>query len=569
MSASRHLLRRRRASRAALFAATLALVPAARPSPARAEDRQPVPPRVFFASPDDITAAEITQLIETSFADVNKAPLAREALVRRFGLWAVPPLLDAIKRDANAAIVWNSILTVGSLRRALGPSQHLWPAIRVLSRVLRGGGESYRRVFAALALGEFYGPDLARIGPASREGTAEGAQRAREDLADGQAALAERMLDADPTLQTAATLALGKIGGMDAWSRLASFVDGSPSLAHWQPRVARLLASGLLPGSDRGALVAASRDADTRLRAGAALGAALWATGQVHGEGAELPATAITRAGELDAAFDRVRNTVLRDGDDGAEAIYARGALAHVQPVRTDVWNTIWLAATLPGAEGPVAIAATQALLFAPLQSAVRRQMAELIVRPRSGLQREDSVVAGFLMVSGSDGTPLGVRACREFLSNRARDPRGRAEWDARFHAVLGLCRALEAGRIARADRADALEALADAARTLVAGEIGARTFKSVFDEVLGRSVLAQLAADADQRLGEGARQRLQSAFVDPDVMTASDPIDVVLDRLNDQVWLLFGLDGVRRAASGGGRAGRASRAPTTSRSAS
>ena len=37
------------------------------------------------------------------------------------------------------------------------------------------------------------------------------------------------------------------------------------------------------------------------------------------------------------------------------------------------------------------------------------------------------------------NGTSVGVRACREFLGNRARDPKGRLDWDARFHAIVGL----------------------------------------------------------------------------------------------------------------------------------
>lgn len=518
---------------------------------ARADDRQPVPPRIFFPEPDAATTAEIATLVENSFGDVNKAPVARDVLVRRFGLWAVAPLLARIEKDANGTIVWNSILTIGSLRRVLGPSPHLWPAVPVLTKVLRGGGEPTRRAFAALALGEFYGPDLARIGPGSRDGTREGWQKAQAALTEGAGELAARLLDGEPTVQTAATLALGKIGGPEAGARLLAFLHGSPGQAHWAPRAARLLAAGLLLRDDEGLFVAAVKDAVMKNRAGAALGVALWAVAHVFGEGTELPATALARAAEFDAVLDPVRNTAIRGGEDGAEAIFARGALAHVSG-RADVWSEIYAAATTPSTEAVVAVAAAQALMFAPRQSSVRRQIAELIARPRSGLQREPAVVAGFLRIAGSDGTPVGVRACREFLANKARDPRGRADWDVRFYAVLGLCEALEAGRVESADRIEAIDAIGEATRTLVPGEPGARTFRSVLEEVLGRGARDALASDAGQRLPDKARSRLVAAFADPDAMAAVDPIDAVLDRLNDQVWLLFGLDGVKPAATGG-----------------
>ncbi len=523
--------------------------------PLGADDRQPTPPRVFFPEPDrDPTSRdEIAALIDGSFADVNKAPAAREALVRRFGLWSVRPLLDRIEKDTNVTVAWNAILTIGSLRRVLGPSQHLWPAIPVLTKVLTTpGGEPYRRVFAALALGAFYGPDLARVGPASREGTQRGMVQARDALAKGQDALKESLSDADWPTQTAATLALGKIGGSEAASRLRAFLagkgTGAPGLAHLEPRVARLLATGLLQSDDEGAFVAAAKDDDTRLRAGAALAMSIWAIGQTFGDGTELPVRAASRAAEYDSVLDPIRNTAIKDGRDGAEAIFARGALTGLHK-RSDVWNAIYAVASTPSTGGQTAIAATQALLFSPPQTAARSQLAELIGRPASGLQREAAVVAGFLVIAGHDGTPTGIHACGEFLGNKGRDPRGRVEWDVRYHAIIGLCRALESGRIDKAARIEAVRALAEARKSLVAGDIGSRSFKTTFDEVLPRSAIESLAADPEQRLSAKVSERLSAAFVDPDAMTADDPIDVVLDRLNDQVWILFGLDGVKPAA--------------------
>lgn len=536
----------RRAAVAALLAATA--VGGATGGRARAEDRQPSPPRIFFASPDEATWGEIAPLIENSFGDVNKAPVARDVLVRRFGLWSVPPLLDRLDKDTNESVSWNAILALGSLRRALGPSQHLWPAIRVLTKVLRTGADPYRRAFAALALGEFYGPDLARVGPWSREGTAEGFTEARKALAEAQTALAAALVDDSAPVQTAAALALGKIGGAEAAGLL---LRAKPELSHWQPRAARLVAAGLLPGSDGGALAAALKDGSSKIRAAAALAVAAWATGQVYGEGTEVAGVAITRANEFEALLDPVRNTAIRAGEDGAEAIFARGALAHVTR-KPAPWEELYRVAVAPSTEAVTAIAATQALLFSPPQSAVRRQLAEFIGRDGSGLQREPTVVAGFLLVAGTDALPVGIRACREFLGNRARDPRGRVDWDPRFHAIVGLARALEAGVVEGSDRLDALKALAEASKSLLPGDPGAHSFKSVFEDVLGRTARDAFEKDPTLKLSDKARARLEAAFVDPDAMTARDPIDLVVDRLNDFAWILFGLDGVKPAAGGG-----------------
>ena len=490
---------------------------------------------------------------------MNKAPGAREILVRRYGLWSVPPLLERIEREANVTVVWNAILTIGSLRRVLGPSQHLWPAIRVLTKALSPGGEPYRRVFAALALGEFYGPDLVRVGPASREGTDEGARAASNALAKGQDALKELLKDSDAPTQIAATLALGKMGGVEAASRLREFLGGkgvlAPGVAHLEPRLARLLATGLLQSDDDGAFATAAKDDNTRVRQCAALAISTWAVGQTLGEGTELPARAAARAAEYELILDPVRNTAIKDGRDGAEAIFARASLVALNR-QSSVWTIVYTLATTPSSEAVTAIAATQALLFSPPQTAARRQLAEVIGRPKSGLQRDPAVVAGALVIAGGDGTVAGVRACREFLGNKGKDPRGRADWDVRFHAIVGLCRSLETGTIEKAARGDALEAISEARASLFPVDVGVKSFRTTFDEALSRSVVAGLTSDPEQRLAARTSQRLAGSFVDPDAMASNDLIDLVLDRLNDQVWLLFGLDSVKPAAGPGAAGG-------------
>lgn len=518
------------------------------------EDLQPAPPRIFFAEPDTGTRNEIEALVDSSFADVSKAPLARDVLVRRFGAWSVPTLVARVRGATNETVVWNSELTLGSLRRALGPSQHLWPAIRPLLELLRSGSDPYRRAFAALALGTFYGPETARRGPGSREGTADGATKARESLAEALTALGAALADDHPHVQLAAALALGKIGGMAPSSILSARLREAPTFAQVEPRQGALLAFGLLPGADDGRIAAALKDPDRRVRATAALAVTCWAVAQVDGEGPDPAPVALRKAADLDPLLVSTTNPAIREADwDGAEAAFARGMLARISG-SMDVWEDLFQTATRPATQREVAVACAQALLFAPAQSPVRQEMARFLLKPRLGQPvREPAVVAAFLRVAGEDGTPEGVHACLEYLRNKARDPKGRIDWDVRYHAALGLVRGLTAGRVAPAARDEAIEALAEGIRGgLLPGDPSARTFRSVLEEVAGKAARDALRADPERRLPEGRADLLAATFVDPDALLAADPIDVVVDRLADAVWLLFGLDGVAKAASGG-----------------
>lgn len=540
---------------AILAPAALALGALGGGPPARAaEDLQPAPPRLFFAEPDAAVRAEIEGLVDTSFADVSKAPVARDVFVRRFGAWSVPTMVARVRGAMNETVVWNCELTLGSLRRTLGPSQHLWPAIRPLLELLRAGSDPYRRAFAALALGTFYGPDTVRRGPGSREGTADGATKARESLAEVLTALGTALGDDHPHVQLAAALALGKIGGMGASAILSARLRAAPTFAQVQPHLGTLLALGLLPGEDDGRLAAALKDPDKRVRAAAALAVTCWAIGQVDGEGPDPAANAQRKARELDPLLVATTNPVLRENDwDGAEAAFARGMLARISG-SMEVWEALYQEATRPATQRDVAVACAQALLFAPAQSPVRQEMARFLLKPRLGQAvREPAVVAAFLLVAGNDGSPEGVHACLEYLRNKAREPRGRVDWDVRYHASIGLVRALTAGRVAPAAREEALEALSEGIRGgLPPGDPSVRTFRSVLEEVAGKGPRDALRVDPERRLPEGRAALLSATFVDPDALLAADPIDVAVDRLADAVWVLFGLDGVAKAAAGG-----------------
>ncbi len=541
---------------AAFVPLALALAAVGGLSPARAdEDLQPTPPRIFFAEPDAATRLEIEALIDTSFADVSKAPVARDVLVRRFGPWSVAPVVQRVRGATNETVVWNAELTLGSLRRSLGPSQLLWPAIRPLLELSRAGSDPYRRAFAALALGTWYGPETVRRGPGSREGTADGATKARESLTDAMSALGAALGDDHPHVQLAAALALGKIGGMASSAILSARLRAAPTFAQVEPRLGTLLAFGLLPGEDDGRIAAALKDPDSRVRAAAALAVTCWAVTQVDGEGADPAPVALRKATELDPLLVATTNPALRETDWGAaEAAFARGMLARITGSMA-VWEDLFQLATRPATDRSVSVACAQALLFAPAQSPVRQEMARFLLKPRLGgpAAKDPTVVAAFLLVAGSDGSPEGVHACLEYLRKRDREPLGRAEWDVRFYAAVGLVRAFAAGRIAPAAREEAVEALAEGlSKGLRPGDPGARTFRSVLEEVVGKGARDALRADPEGRLPENAAARLAAGFVDPDALLAADPIDVAVDRLGDAVWVCFGLDGVEKAASGG-----------------
>ncbi|MBL9085727.1 MAG: hypothetical protein JNM10_01160 [Planctomycetia bacterium] len=554
--------RRRRLPRvggACALLAVLAAAPAGRG--AAADDLQPEPPRLFFADPDERARAQIDEIIERSFGDVSKAVVGRDVLVARFGLWSVSPLVLRVRAGTNETIVRNSILTLGALRRTYGPSRFLWPAVPALTEVLkREGSDPWRRAFAALALGTFYGPETARRGPGSREGTRAGAETATADLLEGNAALLKAVGDANGLVSAAASLALGKIGGMGVWGARAAQRRTVPLPASPDARVADLVATGLLPGDEDKALGEALRSEDRRVRAAAALAIACWAVaeGKASPSGA-LAADAAARARALDALLRPERNTLLRDLRDGAEAIFARAALALVAD-RVETFAEIYEVAVRAG-DDEIALACAQGLLFAPRQSPVRKKLVDLLGRDGAGRVYKESVIAAALMVAGTDGTDEGVEACRDYLKDRGKLPHGRVEWDVRFHGALGLVRALLAGRVSPAARPLAAQALVEAAR---AGLIDdpkreGRTFRDAVREV-GRPFQAALATNPEAGPDPGLCARLEAAFEDPLALTARDPVDVAVDRLNDQLHALYGLDALPKAAAGG----PGSRTPST-----
>ena len=540
----------------ALCAAVSAALSGLSPRAARADrDEEPIPPVLFFSEPDAEAKEDIERIIGTSFADLSKAVEARDVLVRRFGLVCVPLLVSRLEAGTNEPETWNAALTFATLRRVYGPSHLLWPAIRPLVKVLRStSGDPWRRVFSALALGEFHGPDGARRSAVSREGTEEGAAQARKDLADAEAELAKALLDARFEVSTAAALALGKAGGTSAGVLLGEFMRTRWPTAPVETRQAALLATGLLPAPERDRFVGpagALKDAERRLRAKGALGIACWAVAEVVAAG---PASAGSPDATLAAAYEPLlvptTNAQLRlNEEDGAEATFARGALALLDG-RMATWEELYEIAMGAQIEKETEVAAAQDLLFAPVQSPVRALMAEFAGRKNVGMSLREPVLAAFLLVAGSDGSAAGVRACREFLRNKGKVPTGRLEYDVRYHAVVGLVRAYQRGAIALAARPDAADALEAAHDSLPAGPVGATgTFRSVLEGIVKPA--KALLAGPDGMLPPNSSALLEQKFSDPDALLAHDAVDTVLNRLNAALSSLYNLEGLAKAAAG------------------
>jgi hypothetical protein len=543
-----------RAVAASVLAGAALLSAGASPPSRAADDLEPVPPMLFFPGPDPEARRQMEELADGWFGDVTKAVRARDLLVRRFGLVAVPVLVARVDAGNNVTHVWNAELALGSLRRTIGPAYLLWPAVKPLLRTYSStSSEPWQRTFAALALGTFHGPDLVRRTVGSHEGSEEGAADTRKALLDAEEALGKGLEDAHTEIAAASALALAKAGGLEAGRKVAARIHGGALATQIEAREALLTAVGLLPVPEVDAqplLASSLRSEETRVRAAAALAIACWAVGVVANDAAGGDAVE-ARAKAFESMLEPSQNVQIRMIDrDGAEATFARGMLARITG-RLETWEELYALATLGSTDPKTAVAAAQALLFAPAQSPVRLKMAEHAGKTDVGKSLKEPVLAAFLIVAGSDGTPAGVRACRSYLKNKARQPTGRLDYDVRYHAAVGLVRGFVAGRIAPEARADAADALLEAARGhLVPAPPGGHAFRDVLEDVV-KPVKDSLATTGT--LPPSAADLLRAAFVDPDGIDGRDAIDVALVRLDAEVRSLFRLDSLPKAASGTG----------------
>src|SRR5204862_7712721 len=93
----------------------------------------------------------------------------------------------------------------------------------------------------------FHGPDSTRRRTDSREGTAEDAAKAAEALLEAEKALKEALKDGHAEVSIAAAIALAKWGGSGAAVRVREFLREGGNAGQVEPRMAVLIAQGMLP----------------------------------------------------------------------------------------------------------------------------------------------------------------------------------------------------------------------------------------------------------------------------------------------------------------------------------
>ncbi len=498
-------------------------------------DLEPTPPWVFFGTPDAVTEAEIYEEMVRGFGDLNQVVSARDRLVHRYGVWSATVLGRELQTASNQPRTWNSALTAYALRDTLGNARELWPLAESLVRLVNEGGEPYERAFASLALGSFHGPRFVPDPPRDKDPLVVRVpeERARAALESGLAALGRRVTDGHPHVEVAAILALAKSGDPGARELLCAETCLQDS-AHVEPRMAALLAMGLLPGqNDEAIFLSALQHGERRIRRAAALGASLQAL-------LEQP-PAWTRSPR------RVRRALLADPirddlEDGAEAVFARGVFAAVDGDAKD-WRELLRIATTPSTQRETKRAAAQALLFC------REPWfpGALVERLGQAKSLDPVVVAAFLAYLGLHATPEGVDIAHKYLSTGSLSPRGKSEWDVRYHAALGLLRALVQGRVTQpALRARMVEALeAGASRGLPAGPF--RDALRGILELERRPILE----DPRYLVPERRLEELEQTFEDPHGLLARDLRDVAVVRLNDMLPLVFNMNSRRPGAVG------------------
>jgi hypothetical protein len=288
--------------------------------------------------------------------------------------------------------------------------------------------------------------------------------------------------------------------------------------------MAALLARGFLAvggAHDHERFIEALGDVERKVRAAAALGAALQVVCDHPPAWTDAPGR-VVRA--LSAA-------PLQTGkEDTAEALFLRGCLAWKGQDAT-LWDEVLTQASSAVVEDAVASAGAQ-VLVACADPQVRARALSLVTGSSKALH--PAVLASLLLSAAEGGTPEGVKAVAPWLSNAGLTPRAERGWDVRWHALLGLARALASGRLKdEPTRRLALESLGDAARRGLEREA---PVTAVLERVLaahGPTLLATPGA----RLPQGALRDLEAACTCPHGLLAPDLLTSGVTRANAMVF--------------------------------
>ena len=540
------------------FLAAILLVLLLMPGRARADDPleagrdlEPVPPGVVFTRPgeqhlDAETARELHELVQRSFSSLGDVVRGRDLIVKRYGLVAVPTLMEVLAANRNVTEVANAALTIGALRDRYGPALELKPAIRLLYKVLDDDGPLNYRVMAALALGCFHHDEahmqqrfVKRAGDYHPEpGVATLHGRAAEWRTRGRRAVVQHVNDPTALPRVAAMFALAKMGGAEA--REAFVTLRLADITNPQPLRATLLTRAFLVVGEAKPFLDGLKHGQAQVRSTAALGLAV---AMLQDEPAEW-----TRDEKLIHSALRPLTLPNMAGRDVAQAWFARGVGAWVHQSNEE-WHAVWDAAVQGKGEPDVAAACAEILNFCRMpwfESEIGRWTRSPPIKVK------EPVLALLLMRAGERGDPSSLGPVLEWLNSRSKRPAPNVRWDPRWYAILGLARALHEGRIKpRADRERVIAALRKAAETTLARDAPMR---HVLAAILGRhgAQIIQSQESALHILPLAAVREIQGAFACPYGLTAGDPVDACVQRVNDEAFRVLGLDGIPAWKPGG-----------------
>lgn len=539
---------RRRFGRWMPWLVPLLLFPTTGAAESRDEDKEPVPPAIFFAVPDEPTRVEIGVLISNSFGDRNKVVHARELLLDRYRLLAVPQLVRELEgarsdRGKNQPGLLNSTLVVGAMRDAYGPSPHLWPALDPLLRVLVSQAV-YERVFAALALGSWHWPEMTETRERPKAegwaGSRDPTPKMKESLREAGRRLANAVRDDNPQVRKAAALALAKRGGRRSANELfdAVALRGPESVpeVNWafllargflRPRTPEAFFAPFLPGRT-----------DNNLKRAAALSMSV----AMLQEG---PSGDLVPWVQDHAALLRTLKKAGVNPREGPEVVFARGVLAWKKQL-TEEWPEIARISVDPGVNEQTAVAAAQALLFCGTDAFRKDVLRYALGEAKRAIPR-DSVLAGYLLIATMQGTDRSIEAAARYLKNSGLRPKGGRAWDVRFHAAVGLARAFAAKRITgEGRRTAALDALRAGAAKLHKEAPFRLALKAWLDVEAPK-----IATDVNYRPSLAGVRTLESSFTCPYALLSRDLKEVCAHRANKFTLRILGAHNVQPPKAG------------------